>query len=114
MGANFAALQHLMSTRGADVRFVSVSIDPTTDTPARLAEWAGRFGGTPAWTLLNGPSASVNAILDALGMRSAVREEHSPVLVMGDTRTGRWTRASALAPPEELADLLDELRGARR
>src|ERR1044071_2568052 len=42
MGANFAALQQRLGDR-SDVALLSVSIDPTTDTPARLRSWSERF-----------------------------------------------------------------------
>lgn len=107
MGASFAELQHRLE--GREVRFLSISIDPVTDTPARLADWAAKFGGTSAWTLLTGPSPSVDDVLNTLGVRSAVKGEHTPVVVLGNAKTGRWTRAHALAPPEELLALLDSL-----
>ena len=113
MGAAFAALQTLEAARGVDVQFLSVSIDPTTDTPQRLDAWARKFGGTAAWTLLTGPSSGVNALLDAFGVGGVVRGEHAPVVVLGNARAGRWVRAHALAPPAELAALLDDLRSQR-
>ena len=43
MGANFERLQSLLGARaGTDVRLISVSIDPLTDTPQRLG---GPHGG---------------------------------------------------------------------
>jgi protein SCO1 len=109
MGASFAELQHRMVERGSDVRFISITIDPVTDTPARLSEWAAKFSGTAAWTLLTGPSSSIDDVLNALGVRSAVKGDHSPVVVLGNARTGQWTRAHALAAPDELVALIEGL-----
>ena len=108
MGAAFAELQHRVAQQKLNVRFVSISIDPSTDTPQRLSEWAAKFGGTSAWILLTGPKASVDAVEQALGVQSAVNT-HTPVVLLGNTKDGRWLRANALAPPDQLAAALAEL-----
>lgn len=113
MGAAFASLQHLTAARGLDVRFLSISIDPVTDTPPRLAAWAAQFQGTSAWTLLTGPQSAVDAVQAALGLKSPTASMHSPVVVMGNTTDGRWQRANALAPPEALLSVLEQLSRPR-
>jgi len=40
--------------KDAPVRFVSISVDPTRDTPAVLAEYAKRVRNDPRWTFLTG------------------------------------------------------------
>lgn len=40
--------------RDAPVRFVSISVDPTRDTPAVLAEYAKRNRNDPRWTFVTG------------------------------------------------------------
>jgi protein SCO1/2 len=61
----------LMSTRmqelgrrtknlGPDFHLVSISVDPDRDTPARLAEYAARYGANPVqWSFLTGPAAAI-------------------------------------------------------
>jgi len=39
---------------GAPVRFVSISVDPTRDTPAVLQDYAKRVRNDPRWTFLTG------------------------------------------------------------
>ncbi len=110
MAAVFVRLQRELRQRGVGgVRFLSLSIDPATDTPQRLKAWAGRFGDAPGWTLLTGDKPTVDDLLKQLGVFSALKEDHAPILLLGDTATGRWTRAYGLAPPDRLADLLAEL-----
>jgi protein SCO1/2 len=49
---------------GPDFHLVSISVDPERDTPARLAEYAARYGANPVrWSFLTGPS---DAIQDAV------------------------------------------------
>src|SRR5687768_5991209 len=40
--------------KDAPVRFVSISVDPTRDTPQVLAEYAKRVRNDPRWTFLTG------------------------------------------------------------
>lgn len=47
-----------------DVRFVSISVDPETDTPEVLSEYAGRYGAdTERWTFLTGTVEDVNRVV---------------------------------------------------
>jgi protein SCO1/2 len=45
--------------RDAPVRFVSISVDPTRDTPAVLAAYAKRVRNDPRWTFLTGDRQSI-------------------------------------------------------
>lgn len=113
MGANFERLQALLGARaGADVRLLSISIDPATDTPERLKAWGARFHAGPGWTLLTGSKVELDRLLKAMGVFTADRASHAPVLLLGDDRTGRWTRAYGLAPPAKIVELLDGLSAA--
>jgi protein SCO1 len=110
MGANFEQLQALLGARaGADVRLLSVSVDPGTDTPERLKAWGARFHAGPGWTLLTGRKDELDRLRKAMGVFTADRASHAPVLLLGDDRTGRWTRAYGLAPPAKIVQLLDGL-----
>jgi len=110
MGANFEQLQALLGARaGADVRLLSVSVDPGTDTPERLKAWGARFHAGPGWTLLTGRKDELDRLRKAMGVFTADRASHAPILLLGDDRTGRWTRAYGLAPPAKIVQLLDGL-----
>jgi len=110
MGANFEQLQALLGARaGADVRLLSVSVDPGTDTPERLKAWGTRFHAGPGWSLLTGRKDDMDRLLKAMGVFTADRASHAPILLLGDDRTGRWTRAYGLASPAKIVQLLDGL-----
>ena len=106
MGANFGALQ---SHVGRDVRLVSISIDPGTDTPARLKRWGAQFQAGPSWTLLTGDAGDVETLLKALGVYSANRFAHAPILLVGDG-AGRWVRANGLVAPSEVVKIIHGMR----
>jgi len=109
MGANFAALQSSLGDR-KDVALISVSIDPTMDTPQRLKEWSTRFKARPGWTLLTGEKNDVERILKAFGVYTADRISHAPIVMVGDDASGRWTRANGLAPAADLLSMIDAAR----
>ena len=59
-------LKGLQSRLGAETgfRFVSFTVDPETDTPAVLSEYAERFGAEKdRWFFLTGPQAEMDRIL---------------------------------------------------
>ena len=110
MGATFERLQALLAARaGSDVRLISVSVDPATDTPQRLKAWGARFHAGPGWSLVTGRQEDVDRLLKALSVFTPNRADHAPVVVLGDDGTGRWTRAYGLASPAKMIELLDGL-----
>ena len=109
MGANFAALQKLLGDR-TDVVLISVSIDPSHDTPARLKAWSARFDARPGWTLVTGSQRDVETLVRALGVYSGSTFDHSPVAIVGNDVTGQWTRVNGLVPPAKLVTMLDAHR----
>jgi protein SCO1/2 len=47
---------------GRDIFFVSISIDPVTDTPEKLKEYAEAFQAGPGWSFLTGKPEDMEAI----------------------------------------------------
>jgi protein SCO1 len=115
MGATFAKVQSLAAARaGADVQLISVSVDPVTDTPERLKAWGAKFKARPGWTFVTGPLPQINELLKALGGFSGRREDHSPVVLIGNDATGVWTRANGLASPAKLLAAIEEVERSEK
>lgn len=113
MGANFARLRReLGADAGRDLHLISVSVDPTTDTPERLAAWAEKFGAGEGWTLVTGERAEITRLLKALEVFTPDVDQHSPVVLIGNDEAGSWTRAYGLAPPAKLEELLRRAEAA--
>ncbi|XXT22593.1 SCO family protein [Sorangium sp. So ce429] len=105
MTAIFGRLQaELGDALERDVRLVSISLDPATDTPERLKRYAEQFGRRPGWVFLTGSRERVGRVLDALGGRAPIKEQHTPVTLIGREAEGRWTRVDGIAPPARLAE----------
>jgi len=53
---------------GTRVRFVSISVDPLTDTPKRLRAYAAKFGAdVPGWSFLTGTPAQIDNVVRGMG-----------------------------------------------
>ena len=110
MGANFSRLQEALGEHlGRDVQLISVSIDPTTDTPQRLKAWGEKFSASDAWTLVTGPKPDVDQVLRQLEVLSPDFKDHGPVALLINDRTGAVRRVNGLTPPAKLAAMLEEM-----
>jgi protein SCO1 len=96
-----------------DVRLVSITVDPARDTPARLQEYAQRHGVKPGWFWLTGPTGRINEVLKGFGAYTPSFEDHPPLVLVGDARSGQWTRFYGFADPKAVLAKVDELRAAR-
>jgi protein SCO1/2 len=112
-GANFAQLEKLLAERARhDVRLISISVDPTTDTPERLKSWSEKFHAGPAWTLLTGAKTDVDHLLKALRLFTGDKADHSPAVLIGSGTTGQWRRAYALTSPQKLLEMIPGTRSS--
>jgi protein SCO1/2 len=103
---------------GTRVRFVSISVDPLSDTPERLRAYAAKFGvDIPGWSFLTGAPGQIDDVVRRFGAFARRTEggavDHLNLTSLVDSR-GRL-RVQYLGyrfqPSEMLADLeslLDE------
>src|SRR5919202_3095176 len=85
LGATFARVQKELGERARrDVRLISISVDPATDTPERLKAWAAKFHAADGWTLVTGAKPKVDELLRALGAATASPADHSPTVLIGN------------------------------
>jgi cytochrome oxidase Cu insertion factor (SCO1/SenC/PrrC family) len=107
MSGTFAKAETLLGKRNA--RLVSVSIDPETDTPKKLADWKKRFRGGASWTLLTGPQEEVEKLQKALGVFTPDRINHTPMVVVFNETSGKTTRVNGLTSPQAIIDAIDSV-----
>jgi protein SCO1 len=109
LGATFARVQkELGASAGRDVRLISISVDPATDTPERLKAWGAKFHAAEGWTFLTGEKPQVDELLRALGASTASPADHSPTVLIGNDAAGQWTRTYGLARPSVLVKLIGD------
>jgi protein SCO1 len=108
LGATFARVQKELGDKaGREVRFISISVDPATDTPERLKSWGAKFHAGDSWTLVTGDKPKIDELLRALGASSARREDHSPTVLIGNEAHGSWTRTYGLAKTSQIVQLIE-------
>ena len=104
--ATFRRVQQTASERGLDVKLISVSVDPAVDTPERLRGFAEKFNAAPGWTFVTGEKSDIDSLLNALGVAVANKNDHTPMIMIGNEAVDYWTRAYGLSSPSKLVDLL--------
>lgn len=101
-------IDQLGASAGRDVFVYSITMDPERDKPADLKAYYEAFGSPPGWTLLTGSVEDIRTIRWRLGERSRSLNEHRNDVVLGNDRTGEWSRSSMYSDIEVLARYVAE------
>jgi protein SCO1/2 len=110
MNRNLERLQDALGDRvGKDVYIISISVDPTVDTPASLKEYARKLHARSGWYFLTGEKQNVGTALTKLGQFVDDKQNHLNIVIIGNERTGLWKKAFALARPEELLKVVESV-----
>jgi cytochrome oxidase Cu insertion factor (SCO1/SenC/PrrC family) len=113
LAANFRKMQGDLANQDADVRLISISVDPTTDTPERLKRFAEQYRAGPNWTLVTGDKGEIDALLGSLGNSARDKMEHTPTVLIGNEAAGYWQRVDGLASTEVVLRALREAAARR-
>lgn len=105
--ATFRRVQQEARTRGVDVQLISISVDPTVDTPERLNDFAKKFKVEPGWTFVTGDKSEIDSVLQALGVAVANKNDHTPMVLIGNDVADHWTRTYGLSSPATIVDLIE-------
>lgn len=106
--ATFRKVQQTAAQRGIDVKLVSVSVDPVIDTPERLRAFAEKFNADQSWTFVTGEKGEIDSLLQSLGVAVTDKNDHTPMILIGNDSLDYWTRAYGLSSPTKLVDLIAE------
>ena len=111
---------HRATAKNGDVRFVSISTDPATDTPDVLRKYADTLGADARWSFLTGERAAIFdlsiggfklALVDANGVDVKEKFIHSTKLVLVDKHG--WIRDyydGVSDKPDETQRLLADIK----
>ena len=98
-------------TRGTDLRFVTLSVDPVHDTPERLAAYTDQIGAAPErWIFVSMESKDRDRVLRGLAMtvEEEMSEETRITLPDGETQMNNIdhpTRLILIAPDGTVTDM---------
>jgi protein SCO1/2 len=109
--ARLANVQKILGDRvGRDVFMYSITVDPDTDTPEVLKQYAEKFNIGPGWLFLTGEYGDLVLLRKKLGLYIAdLRQDlndHNTSIIMGNQATGRWMKRSPFENPYFLAEQL--------
>lgn len=106
--ATFRRVQQDLPANAPEAKLISISVDPATDTPERLRDFAARFKAAPGWTFVTGDENEIASLLRALGAAVANKNDHTPMILIGNDVAGYWTRAYGLSSPSVLVKAIAE------
>jgi len=110
MMRNLEKVQEALGDRlGKDARIISISVDPTVDSPAALKAYAKKLQAKPGWYFMTGDKESVDFALKKLGQFVDTKESHLNIFIIGNEKTGLWKKAFGLAKSEELVKVVDSV-----
>jgi protein SCO1/2 len=110
MNRNMEKIQEALGDRlGKEVFLVSISVDPLTDTPPRLKEYAQKFHAKPGWVFLTGKKENVDWALYKLGQYVETKDDHTTVIIVGNETTGLWKKAFGLAKLSDLVQIVESV-----
>jgi protein SCO1 len=107
---NLEKVQEALGGRlGKDAFMISISVDPTVDTPGELKAFGKKFHARPGWYFLTGSKENVDFVLKKLGQFVENKNDHQNIIIVGNDRTGLWKKAFGLAKSEELVKVVESV-----
>lgn len=111
-GALFSQAQRLVGTGLPVAQFVSLSIDPLGDTPARLQAWLQGLEARAGWTAALPRVADVDAIVERLGRGGEPRpvgpDPHTGQVYLIDRQARLVHRTPSMPRAEDIVEALRE------
>jgi len=110
LNRNLEKLQKALGPHmGKEVFFVSISVDPTVDTPTSLKAYAKKLNAGPGWYFLTGPKENVDFALKKIGQFVDDKNDHLNIFIIANERTGLWKKAFGLARDDELMKVVESV-----
>jgi protein SCO1/2 len=96
----FAKVQTKLEKDSQNFHLVSISIDPENDTPAKLSEYAKKFGAGPNWNFYTGTVETSIAIQKAFNIYRGDKMNHSSTILMRYAPGKPWSRLEGFVSPD--------------
>ena len=110
----FTMVQKSLGERmGKDVALITITVDPTRDTPHRLLKYSKNFNPGTGWSWLTGDKKTVDKTLSALGAYTPNFEDHPAMVLIGDDSNSEWYRYYGFPAPDVIETRVKELLSNR-
>lgn len=110
--ATFSAVQERLAQEQFEVQMVSISIDPSYDTPSRLAEYAERHGAAEPWRFLTGEPENVRRVELAFDAYRGDKMSHRPLTFLRGRPDAPWLRLEGFPTSADLVREYQLLAGS--
>lgn len=107
--ATFRRVQTELANSQSNVKLISVSVDPTVDTPERLRDFADKFKAGPGWTFVTGDKSEIDSLLQRLGAGVGNKNDHTSMVLIGNDLADVWTRTYGLSSPTVLMKVITDI-----
>jgi protein SCO1/2 len=118
--ANLVQVQNALGERlGREVFIYSITLEPRTDTPAILKQYAAGYQTKPGWFFLTGQEEDIHLLRRKLGIYDrdpiidADKTQHSGLIVYGNEATGKWAMIPGLLHPARIVQAVRRVMQAR-
>lgn len=110
----FSMLQkRLVERMDKDFALITITVDPTRDTPHRLLSYSKNFSPGAGWSWLTGDKKTVDKALSAMGAYTPNFEDHPAMVLIGDDSKSEWFRFYGFPAPDAIEAKLMELLSNR-
>ena len=110
MSQNLQRVQEAFKERvGKDLYIISITVDPETDTPAMLKDYARKYGATPGRYFVTGKKENVDWALYKLGQYVEQKESHTSIFIVGNEATGLWKKLHGMANIAEIVKSVESV-----
>ncbi|HEY8024307.1 MAG TPA: SCO family protein [Burkholderiaceae bacterium] len=110
--ASLRQVQKDLGTRaGNDISFISISIDPNTDQPAKLKSFARQFEVGPGWEFLTGSRPVVDRLLRSLGAGVTGKNDHSGMVLIINEKKNVWLQLANLPDASLVLRSIEQVAG---
>ncbi len=106
------SVQKLLGDRlEKDVRLIALTVDPKTDTPLRLKDYAKKNQALEGWLFLTGDREDLGQVMYGAGVLLSTnvdQHNHVPLTVLG-YRGGPWKKLHGFPSPQQLLQEIERL-----
>lgn len=88
----FVNFQKRLLPNTEQVRLVSITVDPETDTPEVIRHYLKQYQAQPGWDFLTGSKNDIKQVMAAFNIKPSDMITLDSSLLLRSPKTGQWTR----------------------
>ncbi|MBI5374965.1 MAG: SCO family protein [Candidatus Schekmanbacteria bacterium] len=111
LSAGYVNFQRKVDTNTADVRLVSISIDPENDIPKKMNEYLKQYDAKPGWDFLTGSREDIDKVLTAFKALIPNKMSHIQLVLLHTPADDKWVRIFGLVGTSDFLTEYEKLHG---